>query len=90
MTHADAKARIQKLREEIDRLRYEYHVLNALSISEGALDSLKHELFTLEEAYPDLITPDSPTQRVAGKPLEGFVKVPHQVPMRSVEDVFSL
>ncbi|MBP7133641.1 NAD-dependent DNA ligase LigA [Patescibacteria group bacterium] len=90
MTHADAKARIQKLREEIDRLRYEYHVLNALSISEGALDSLKHELFTLEEAYPDLITPDSPTQRVAGKPLEGFVKVPHQVPMRSLEDVFSL
>ena len=79
----------KKLRSEIDRLRYEYHVLNDLSISEAALDSLKHELFLLEERYPDLVTPDSPTQRVAGAPLPGFVKVTHAVPMRSLEDVFT-
>lgn len=64
-------------------------MLDALSISENALDSLKHELFQLEEAYPDLITSDSPTQRVAGKAMEGFTKVPHEVPMLSIEDVFT-
>jgi DNA ligase (NAD+) len=89
MTHAQAVVRIEKLRAEITRLRYEYHVLNNLSISEAALDSLKHELFKLEEQFPDLITPDSPTQRVAGAALPGFVKVTHQIPMRSLEDVFS-
>ncbi|MBP9762601.1 NAD-dependent DNA ligase LigA [Patescibacteria group bacterium] len=89
LSHAEAQKRLPVLRQEIDRYRYEYHVLDALSISEAALDSLKHELATLEQAYPDLITPDSPTQRVAGQPLAGFVKVPHQVPMRSLEDVFN-
>ncbi len=89
LSHAEAAKRILVLRQEIDRYRYEYHVLDALSISEAALDSLKHELFKLEQDYPDLVTPDSPTQRVAGKPLEGFVKIPHQVPMRSLEDVFN-
>lgn len=89
LSHSEAAERILILRGEIDRYRYEYHVLDALSISEAALDSLKHELFKLEQEYPDLVTPDSPTQRVAGKPLEGFVKVPHQVPMRSLEDVFN-
>ncbi len=89
LSKAQAEVRVNKLREEIDRFRYEYHVLDALSISEAALDSLKHELFKLEQEYPDLVTPDSPTQRVAGKPLEGFVKVSHLVPMRSLEDVFN-
>ena len=81
--------RIQKLRTEIDQYRYEYHVLNQLSISEAALDALKHELFTLEQAYPELITPNSPTQRVAGGVTAGFKKVPHQAPMLSLEDAFS-
>ena len=89
LSHPEAAKRVLVLRQEIDRYRYEYHVLDALSISEEALDSLKHELLKLEQEYPDLVTPDSPTQRVAGKPLEGFVKVPHVVPMRSLEDVFS-
>ncbi len=89
LSHAEAAKRVVVLRQEIDKYRYEYHVLDALSISEAALDSLKHELFKLEQEYPDLVTPDSPTQRVAGKPLEGFVKVSHQVPMRSLEDVFN-
>ncbi len=89
MTHAEAKERLGKLRQEIDRYRYEQHVLDALSISEAALDALKHELFQLEQTFSDLITPDSPTQRVAGKALEGFRKVTHTVPMLSLEDVFS-
>ncbi len=89
MTKTDAKERIAKLRLEIDRYRYEEHVLDALSISPAVLDALKHELYTLEQAYPDLITPDSPTQRVAGKVASGFKKVPHTVPMLSLEDAFS-
>lgn len=89
MTKSEAKQRIEKLREVIRYHRYQYHVLDTLSISESALDQLKHELYTLEQTYPDLITPDSPTQRVAGKVMKGFKKVAHPVPMLSMEDVFS-
>lgn len=89
MTHADAKERIAKLRVAIDRYRYEEHVLDNLSIGEAALDQLKHELYKLEQQFPDLITKNSPTQRVAGKAAEGFKKVRHLVPMISIEDVFS-
>lgn len=89
MTKSHAAERIKKLRREIDAYRYQYHVLNRLEISEAALDSLKHELYTLEQEYPDLVTKDSPTQRVAGAALPGFKKVTHQVPMLSIEDSFS-
>ena len=89
MTHTEARERIKKLREEINRYRYEYHVLDRLSISEAALDALKHELYQLERTYPDLITSDSPTQRVAGEVAKGFKKVTHETPMLSLEDVFS-
>ncbi|MBD3281684.1 NAD-dependent DNA ligase LigA [Candidatus Uhrbacteria bacterium] len=89
MTKTEAKERIAKLRQEIDRYRYQYHVKNNLEISEEALDALKHELYNLEAEYPDLITPDSPTQRVAGEPAKGFKKVQHQTRMLSLEDVFS-
>lgn len=89
MTYADAKARIAKLRKEVARHRYLYHVLNRQEISDEALDSLKHELARLESEFPDLVTPDSPTQRVAGKPLPGFRKVRHRVRMTSLADVFS-
>ena len=89
LTHAAAAERIRKLRGEIDVYRYQYHVLNDLKIPEAALDSLKHELYELEQKYPDLITKDSPTQRVAGEALPGFKKVTHQVPMLSIEDSFS-
>jgi len=89
MKKTEAKQRIEKLKEVISYHRYLYHVLNRQEISDAALDSLKHELYQLEEHYPEFITPDSPTQRVAGKPLEGFVKVKHEVPMLSIEDVFS-
>lgn len=77
------------MRKLIDKYRYQYHVLNKLEISEEALDSLKHELKKLEDEFPDLITPDSPTQRVAGKPLKEFKKIKHSSKMLSLEDVFS-
>lgn len=89
MNKTQAQERIAKLRGLIDTYRYEYHVLDKLSISEDALDSLKKELFDLEQQYPDLVTPDSPTQRVAGKPLEGFTKVQHPGRMISLNDAFS-
>lgn len=89
MTKAEAKIRIAKLCEQIDHYRYQYHVLDRSEISDAALDSLKHELQTLESQYPDLTAPDSPTQRVGGKPLAKFQKAPHDVPMLSLSDVFT-
>ncbi|MEK9153043.1 MAG: NAD-dependent DNA ligase LigA, partial [Patescibacteria group bacterium] len=78
MNKQEAKKRLEKLRRVIDHHRYLYHVLDQQEISESALDSLKKELYDLEQIYPDLITANSPTQRVAGKPLAKFKKVSHQ------------
>ena len=89
MTKSEAINRVKKLRELIDEYRYHYHVLDESIMSEAAADSLKHELSLLETEYPELITPDSPTQRVAGKPLDKFTKVQHQKRMISLADVFS-
>lgn len=89
MTVEEANQRILKLREIINDYRYHYHVLDESIMSESAADSLKHELSELEEQYPELITPDSPTQRVAGKPLDKFTKVTHERRMISLADVFS-
>lgn len=77
------------MRELINDYRYNYHVLNKSIMSEAAADSLKHELSQLETDYPELITPDSPTQRVAGEPLPGFKQVRHSSRMLSLNDVFS-
>ncbi|MGH7929256.1 MAG: NAD-dependent DNA ligase LigA, partial [Candidatus Binatia bacterium] len=88
MTKQEAKERMAKLREEINYHRYLYHVFDRQKISDAALDSLKKELEELEHTYPELITPDSPTQRVGGRPLEKFVSVPHSKPMLSLRDVF--
>ena len=85
----EAEQRILKLRKVINDYRYHYHVLDESIMSEAAADSLKHELTQLEEMYPELITPDSPTQRVAGEPLDKFVKVRHDKRMISLADVFS-
>lgn len=84
----DARTRIAKLRELINDYRYHYHVLDESTMSEAAADSLKHELSQLEEAYPELITTDSPTQRVAGQALDKFTKVTHRTRMISLADVF--
>ena len=88
MTKEEAKKRIEKLKKEINRHRYLYHVLDKAEISDDALDSLKHELKKLEDEFPDLITPDSPTQRVGGKALSKFKKIKHKYPMLSLEDIF--
>jgi len=89
MTKQQAQQRIKKLRKTINRHRYLYHVLDRQEISDTALDSLKKELFDLEQEFPEFITPDSPTQRVEGKPLEKFEKVRHPEPMLSFNDAFS-
>ncbi|MDP2668735.1 MAG: NAD-dependent DNA ligase LigA [bacterium] len=89
MATKEVKERISKLRKLIDKYRYAYHVLNKPEISDEALDSLKHELKKLEDEFPELITPDSPTQRVSGEPLKEFKKIKHGVKMLSLEDVFS-
>jgi DNA ligase (NAD+) len=86
---ADVRARYEKLKESINRYRRAYHVYDREEIPESARDSLMHELAELEAAYPDLVTPDSPTQRVAGTPLSGFKKVRHKVAQWSFNDVFS-
>ncbi|MBI4215372.1 MAG: NAD-dependent DNA ligase LigA, partial [Parcubacteria group bacterium] len=69
---------------------YQYHVLDKLEISEAVLDSLKHELYLLEQQYPEFITTDSPTQRVEGKVLEKFEKVVHSAPQWSFNDIFTI
>jgi len=89
VTKEEAEKRIKKLRTAINHYRYLYHVFDRLEISEAALDSLKKELFDLEQEFPELITPDSPTQRIGGKPLTKFAKVRHPQPMLSFNDAFS-
>jgi DNA ligase (NAD+) len=81
--------RAEKLRELINDYRYNYHVLNKSIMSEAAADSLKHELTQIEQEHPELITPDSPTQRVAGSPLPGFKQIRHSSRMLSLNDVFN-
>ncbi len=82
--------RLETLKKTIHRHRYLYHVLDTQEISEQALDSLKHELVQIESEYPELITPDSPSQRVAGKPLSEFKKITHTVPQWSFNDAFTV
>lgn len=89
MDKKQAKERIEKLKRTINYHRYLYHVLDKQEISDVALDSLKKELFDLEKDFPDLITSDSPTQRVGGQPLKGFKKINHALPMLSFNDAFS-
>jgi DNA ligase (NAD+) len=89
MDKRQAEERVRKLRTEINKYRYAYHVLDKELISPDALDSLKKELFDLEQRFPELVTPDSPTQRVGGKPLKSFLKVRHEKPMLSFNDAFS-
>ncbi len=89
MDKIQIQKRILKLRDVINEHRYRYHVLDKPTMSDVALDSLKHELAELERRYPELITPDSPTQRVGGKALDKFEKIRHKRPMLSLEDAFS-
>ena len=88
MGKKEAEKRAEKLRKEIDRLRYEYHVLDNPEITDEIYDSLMDELRKIEEKYPELKSPTSPTQRIGGKPLEKFEKVRHKVKQWSFDDVF--
>jgi DNA ligase (NAD+) len=90
MDKKQAEKRIRALREEVEKNRYFYHVLDKPRVSDAVDDSLKHELKDLEERYPELVTADSPTQRVGGEPLSKFQKVTHETPMLSLNDVFNL
>lgn len=89
MTKEEAKKRINTLKKEIDENRYLYHVLDKPRVSDAVDDSLKRELSQLESQFPDLLTADSPSQRVGGEPLDKFVKFRHSSPMLSLNDAFS-
>ncbi len=89
MDKKQAIKRIEKLRRQIEDLRYRYHVLDDPKVTDDVYDSLSRELKKLEEVYPEFKDPFSPTNRVAGKPLDKFVKVRHNVRMLSLNDSFS-
>ena len=83
------KKRVERLRKEINYHNYLYYVLDQPEISDEDYDALMRELKGLEERYPELVTPDSPTQRVGAPPSERFEELPHRVPMLSLDDAFS-
>ena len=89
MNQQDAKSRIEKLIAQIENLRYRYHVLDDPAVTDDVYESLSRELQGLEEQFPELKDSHSPTNRVAGKPLDKFVKVKHGARMLSLNDVFS-
>src|ERR1019366_4111124 len=88
-TPAAAARRAEELRAELRRHEHLYYVLDAPEISDAAYDALMNELKRIEAAHPELVTPDSPTQRVGGKPAEGFKKVRHSRPMLSLDNAYS-
>src|SRR5579863_8338906 len=85
----DIEKKIEALRDKIRHHEYRYYVLDDPEISDAEFDRLMNELKKLEAAHPELITPDSPTQRVGGKPAEGFKKVRHSRPMLSLDNAYS-
>jgi DNA ligase (NAD+) len=89
MAEKSAAKKIEKLREELRRHEHLYYVLDAPEVSDAEYDALMNELKKLEAAHPDLVTPDSPTQRVGGKPAEGFRKAQHSRPMLSLDNAYN-
>ena len=81
--------KIDALRKKLQHHEHLYHVLDAPEITDAEYDAMMRELLALEAAHPDLITDDSPTQRVGGKPREGFVKVAHSSPMLSLDNALN-
>ena len=86
---AKAKLRVEELREQLNYHSYRYHVLDDPEVSDAGYDELVRELIALEEAFPELITPDSPTQRVGATPADLFAPVHHRSPMLSLDNAFS-
>ena len=87
MPSSDAAARVQELRRLVEHHNYRYHVLDDPELPDSAFDVLFDELQALEEEHPELVVPESPTQRVGGAPAAGFTKVSHLLPMGSLEKV---
>ena len=85
----DVQKHLEALREKIRQHEYLYYAIDQPEISDTEFDKLMRQLKDLEAAYPELITADSPTQRVGGKPREGFVKVPHSSPMLSLDNTYN-
>src|SRR6202043_3335252 len=85
----DIEKKIEALRDKIRHHEYRYYVLDDPEISDAQFDQLMIALKRVEEANPELITPDSPTQRVGGKPREGFLKASHSSPMLSLDNTYS-
>src|SRR5689334_5135154 len=85
----DFERQAEKLREELRRHEHLYYVLDTPEITDAEYDALMQKLKALEEQYPQLATPDSPTQRVGGKPREGFIKVRHSSPMLSLDNALN-
>jgi DNA ligase (NAD+) len=90
LSRKEAAARIAALRRDIEHHEKKYYVDNNPQISDAEFDGLVKELQRLEERHPDLVTPESPTQRVGGKPSEGFPTVRHATPMQSIDNVYSV
>jgi DNA ligase (NAD+) len=86
----DVERKIESLREKIRHHEHLYYVLDAPEITDAEFDRLMNELKKLEAEHPDLVTSDSPTQRVGGKPREGFLKVPHSSPMLSLDNTYNV
>src|SRR5437868_3151624 len=80
---------VDKLRTELRRHEHLYYVMDSPEISDAEYDRMMVDLRVLEAAHPNLVTPDSPTQRVGGKPKEGFQKVPHSRPMLSLDNAYN-
>lgn len=89
MSSTSIKDRYEQLKDVLSRYSYEYHVLDAPSVSDAVYDTLFQELKQIEEAHPELVTPDSPTQRIGGTPLDSFEKYQHSVRMNSLLDCFN-
>lgn len=89
MDTASAAARVKELRETIHRHNYLYYVMDAPEITDAEYDLLLRELIQLEKSFPELVTADSPTQRVGARPLDKFSQVTHRIPMLSLENAFT-
>src|SRR6266705_2420283 len=86
---ADARRRVEELRDLVNHHNYRYHVLDDPEVSDAEYDELMRELRALEEAFPEFVTPDSPTQRVGGAPTALFAPTRHRLPMLSLDNAFS-
>ncbi|SFM11794.1 DNA ligase (NAD+) [Gracilibacillus orientalis] len=89
MTEQEARQKLVALRDELNEYNHQYHVLDNPSVSDAEYDTKMKELKAIEAEFPDLVTPDSPSQRIGGEPIDAFEKVPHRVPMLSLGNAFN-